>query len=60
MKMSELYPLKFEPVLKETIWGGTSLVKRYNKKGDPGKTYGESWEISAVQDNLSVVSNGFL
>ncbi|NLA47914.1 MAG: mannose-6-phosphate isomerase [Bacteroidales bacterium] len=58
--MSELYPLKFEPVLKETIWGGTSLVKRYNKKADPEKTYGESWEISAVQDNLSVVSNGFL
>lgn len=60
MKMSELYPLKFEPVLKETIWGGTSLVKRYNKKADPEKTYGESWEISAVQDNLSVVNNGFL
>ncbi|HOF20810.1 MAG TPA: mannose-6-phosphate isomerase [Bacteroidales bacterium] len=58
--MSELYPLKFEPILKETIWGGNSLVNRYNKKGDPEKTYGESWEISAVQDNLSVVSNGFL
>ncbi|NLN30438.1 MAG: mannose-6-phosphate isomerase [Bacteroidales bacterium] len=58
--MSQLYPLKFEPILKETIWGGTSLVNRYNKKADPEKTYGESWEISAVQDNLSVVSNGFL
>ncbi len=58
--MAELYPLKFEPFLKETIWGGTSLVNRYNKKGDPGKKYGESWEISAVRDNLSVVSNGFL
>lgn len=58
--MSELYPLKFEPILKETIWGGTSLVKRYNKKSDSDVSYGESWEISAVSDNLSVVSNGFL
>jgi mannose-6-phosphate isomerase len=58
--MSELYPLKFEPVLKETIWGGTSLVNRYHKKADPSVKYGESWEISAVSGNLSVVSNGFL
>jgi len=58
--MSELYPIKFEPILKEKIWGGTSLVNRYHKKGDPGKKYGESWELSAVSDNLSVVSNGFL
>ncbi len=58
--MSELYPLKFEPFLKETIWGGNSLVNRYNKNGDPDLKYGESWELSAVSDNLSVVSNGFL
>jgi mannose-6-phosphate isomerase len=58
--MSELYPLKFEPVLKETIWGGTSLVNRYYKKADPKLRYGESWEISAVSGKLSVVSNGFL
>jgi mannose-6-phosphate isomerase len=58
--MSELYPLKFEPILKETIWGGSSLVRKYYKKGNPELKYGESWEISAVSDNLSVVSNGFL
>ena len=58
--MSELYPLKFEPLLKEKIWGGSSLVNRYYKKGHPGLKYGESWEISAVSDNISVVSNGFL
>jgi mannose-6-phosphate isomerase len=58
--MSELYPLKFEPILKEKIWGGTSLVNRYYKKADPDIKYGESWEISAISDNLSVVSNGFL
>lgn len=58
--MSELYPIKFEPILKEKIWGGTTLVNRFHKKGNPEKEYGESWELSAVSGNLSVVSNGFL
>lgn len=58
--MSELYPLKFEPILKEKIWGGTALVNHYYKKADPALKYGESWELSAVSDYLSVVSNGFL
>ena len=58
--MSELYPLKFEPVLKEKVWGGNILVTKYHKKGDPSLKYGESWELSAVSENLSVVSNGFL
>ena len=58
--MSELYPLKFEPLLKEKVWGGNRLVTAYNKKGSPSFKYGESWELSAVSDNLSVVSNGFL
>ncbi len=58
--MSELYPLKFEPVLKEKVWGGNKLVSTYHKKGDPSLKYGESWELSAISNNLSVVSNGFL
>jgi mannose-6-phosphate isomerase len=58
--MSELYPLKFEVVLKEKVWGGNALVNRYNKKPASSSMIGESWEISALADNLSVVSNGFL
>ncbi len=58
--MSELYPLKFEPQLKEKVWGGNRLVTGYHKKGDTILKYGESWEISAVSDNLSIASNGFL
>ena len=58
--MSELYPLKFEPILKEKIWGGQSLSENYGKYQGDLKNIGESWEISAVSDNLSVVSNGFL
>ncbi len=58
--MSELYPLRFEPILKEKIWGGSSLAEHYGKKAGNLKNIGESWEISAVSENLSVISNGFL
>ena len=59
--MSELYPLKFETVLKEKVWGGKALVSRFNKKSNGSlNNIGESWELSAVADNQSVVSNGFL
>ena len=59
-QMTELYPIKFTPILKEKVWGGNSLVKKYGKNGSQSSLIGESWEISAVQDYLSVISNGFL
>ena len=58
--MTELYPLKFEPILKEKIWGGEALIKHYGKKADGLQNVGESWELSAVSDNQSIVCNGFL
>jgi mannose-6-phosphate isomerase len=58
--MSDLYPLKFETVLKEKVWGGNALVNRYNKKPISSANIGESWELSAIADNQSVISNGFL
>jgi mannose-6-phosphate isomerase len=58
--MSELYPLKFETILKEKVWGGDALVTRFNKKSQASLHIGESWEISAISGDLSVVSNGFL
>jgi mannose-6-phosphate isomerase len=59
--MSELYPLKFEPILKETVWGGKTLAGKYNKKAEKANSnIGESWEISSVSGNVSIVSNGFL
>lgn len=51
--------LKFEPILKEKIWGGEKLMKQFNKKSDR-KDIGESWEISDVKDNTSIVANGEL
>jgi mannose-6-phosphate isomerase len=58
--MSELYPLKFEPLLKDKVWGGSTLEKHFNKKPEGLSNIGESWELSAVDGNISVVSNGFL
>ena len=58
--MSELYPLKFEPILKDKIWGGHILANQYGKNEAGLKNIGESWELSAMADDLSVVSNGFL
>lgn len=58
MKKSQLYPLKFYPQLKEKVWGGNKLASVLGKNGS-GKI-GESWELSGVQGNISVVSNGDL
>jgi len=54
-----LYPLKFEPIYKQLIWGGEKLKENYSRKKAPPKT-GESWEISGVENNVSLVANGFL
>lgn len=56
----ELYPLKFQPIFKETIWGGQKLATKLNKNLEGKTNVGESWEISGVENNLSVVANGTL
>jgi mannose-6-phosphate isomerase len=58
--MAELYPLKFEPILVDKIWGGNALAARWGKNADLSRKIGESWELSAVSENLSVITNGFL
>ena len=54
-----LYPLQFIPIFKERIWGGTKL-KAYLNKSISSEITGESWEISTIDDNVSIVSNGNL
>jgi len=58
--MNSLYPIRFRPVLKETLWGGSALRERFGKKAKAGTTVGESWEISGMPGASSVVANGFL
>lgn len=58
-----LYPIKFKPRIKERIWGGHAIL---NKKGKAAsrlakdKLYGESWDLSSVKGDISVVANGML
>ena len=56
---NKLYPIKFTPILKDKIWGGQKLKTILNKNSDL-LNIGESWEISDVQGNTSIVSNGSL
>jgi len=58
--MKSLYPLKFEPILQEKVWGGNRLKVLLNKDINSDQKIGESWELSAIQGYLSVVKNGFL
>jgi len=56
---TELYPLKFRPIIKEKIWGGKKLSSLLNKPTDSDQA-GESWEISAVDGDVTIVENGAL
>ncbi|CAM4253089.1 type I phosphomannose isomerase catalytic subunit [Zobellia nedashkovskayae] len=54
-----MHPLKFNPILKERLWGGTKLKDVLGKPIENDIT-GESWELSTVPGDISVVSNGDL
>lgn len=58
-----LYPLKFKPRVKKRIWGGQAILKKKGKtvaRLSKDKLYGESWDLSSVKGDVSVVANGFL
>jgi len=50
---------RFEPILKEIIWGGDEIC-RFKNMQSLRTGIGESWEISHVKNNVSVVANGEL
>ena len=54
-----IHPLKFRPILKERLWGGTKLKEVFGKPIESDIT-GESWELSTVKGDISVVANGSL
>ncbi len=58
-----LYPIKFKPRIKERIWGGHAILERKGKAAgrlSKDKLYGESWDLSSVKGDVSVVANGML
>ena len=54
-----LYPLKFQPLYKNVIWGGNRL-RDYGFNYDPLPNCGELWALSSVEGHESVIANGFL
>ncbi|MBE6553571.1 MAG: mannose-6-phosphate isomerase [Ruminococcaceae bacterium] len=55
--MAKLYPLKLAGVTKSPIWGGTRLLKDWNKTSGK-ETVGESWELTVRPQDMCFVANG--
>jgi mannose-6-phosphate isomerase len=53
-----LYPLTFQPIFKERVWGGREIERLYGKQLPPAAPVGESWEISDRPGDSSVIANG--
>ncbi len=50
-------PIKFEPLLKSTLWGGSKIIP-FKHLDVNQENVGESWEISGVKDNETIVADG--
>ncbi|SFD30308.1 type I phosphomannose isomerase catalytic subunit [Spirosoma endophyticum] len=55
-----LYPLTFETIFKDKIWGGQKIKTILEKEFSPLPNCGETWEVSDVEGNVSVVKEGSL
>lgn len=53
-----LYPLTFQPIFKDRVWGGRKLEQFYGKALPPKTPIGESWEITDRPEGVSVITNG--
>jgi len=58
--MSSLYPLKFKTIYKDKIWGGQKIKTYLHKDFGALPNCGETWEISGVKSDVSVVDSGEL
>ena len=52
------YPLKFKTIYKDKIWGGNKIKTFLNKDFGELPNCGETWELSVLPGDISVVSNG--
>lgn len=50
-------PLKFNALLKSTLWGGDKIIP-FKNLDIQQENVGESWEISGVKDNETIVADG--
>ena len=54
-----MQPIKFNPLLKSTLWGGNKIIP-FKHLDSNQENVGESWEISGVPNNETIVSDGEL
>lgn len=52
-----MQPIKFEPLLKQTLWGGKKIIP-FKHLDSSLEDVGESWEISGVEDHETIVKEG--
>ncbi len=57
---TQLYPLKFKTIFKDKIWGGEKIKTILGKEFSPLPNCGETWEVSGVKGDISVVAEGEL
>ena len=55
--MNTYYPLRFEPIYRDILWGGDRIKTKYGRVSDLSRI-AESWEISDRKEEMSVVLNG--
>ena len=53
-----LYPLTFEPIYKEKIWGGRNLERLFGRRLPDGALVGESWELADLPEGTSTIAGG--
>lgn len=58
--MNKLYPLKFKPRFRDKIWGGNKIKDVLGMDFGKLPNCGEAWVLSGVENNETVVAEGFL
>lgn len=56
--MPDLYPLRFQPLFRQYVWGGRRLESVLGKRLGPGPNFAESWEIVDRDQDQSIVAFG--
>ena len=53
-----IYPIRFNPIFKERLWGSDRLSSVFGKDLPAGKLIGESWEFVDLADDSNIAANG--
>ena len=59
-ELNKLYPLKFKPILRQKLWGGDRIQNIYRHNEPKLTQVGESWDVSAMEEDDCEVINGWL